>query len=418
VKMNNIQEPRNTHQQKTSLSKGVKVVLGFALVIFIGSVGFLFGYSTPRTIKPAQLPTVIEKAFSKTDDADKIDISIFETVWNQVQTNYLRKNKVSVTDEYYGILKGLMASLGDPYSVFFNPKETQEFANDLAGSFEGIGAEISIREEKLVIVTPLKGSPAEEAGLQPNDVIFKIDGEMTDYLDLETAVSKIRGPEDSTVLLTIIRGDAEPKDYTVIRKTIKIDSVHEEVSDGIATITLTSFNDDTIKELDSAVQDILLKDPKGIILDLRNNPGGLLDVSVKVANVFLPTGSVVVIERAGDGAKTTHKTTTDGKLKQIPLVVLVNEGSASAAEIVAGALKDLDRAKLVGEKTFGKGTVQTYEVLPDGSSLKLTIAEWLTPLGDSFDGAGIEPDTVVEMTNEDYTNDRDPQMDQALQELQ
>jgi len=249
-------------------------------------------------------------------------------------------------------------------------------------------------------------------------LIFKIDGEMTDYLDLETAVSKIRGPEDSTVLLTIIRGDAEPKDYTVIRKTIKIDSVHEEVSDGIATITLTSFNDDTIKELDSAVQDILLKDPKGIILDLRNNPGGLLDVSVKVANVFLPTGSVVVIERAGDGAKTTHKTTTDGKLKQIPLVVLVNEGSASAAEIVAGALKDLDRAKLVGEKTFGKGTVQTYEVLPDGSSLKLTIAEWLTPLGDSFDGAGIEPDTVVEMTNEDYTNDRDPQMDQALQELQ
>jgi carboxyl-terminal processing protease len=172
-----------------------------------------------------------------------------------------------------------------------------------------------------------------------------------------------------------------------------------------------------MKQLDSAVQEILLKNPKGLILDLRNNPGGLLDVSVEVANVFLPKDSVVVIERAGDGTEMTHTTSIEGKLKTIPMILLVNEGSASAAEIVAGALKDHGRATLIGTKTFGKGTVQTYEVLPDGSSLKLTVAEWFTPHNESFDGKGIEPDVVVEMSDEDYTNGKDPQMDRAREEF-
>jgi len=416
--MNNLpNKPSETPQNSKSLSRTAKVLLGVVLVVFIGSVGFLFGYATPRTVSPAQLPTIIDKAFSNGSDVNKVDTSVFETVWNEIQTAYLRKSSVTATDEYYGILKGLVASLNDPYSVFLNPKETKEFSSDLSGTFEGIGAEISIRNDELLIVTPLKGSPAEQAGLQPNDVITEIDGLSTDSMDLETAVSKIRGPQGSTVTLTIVRGDTEPKDYSVKRDTIKVDSVHWEMRDDTAVITLTSFNDDTMKELDSAVQDIILKSPKGIVLDLRNNPGGLLDVSVQVAAQFLPKGSTVVIERSGEGTETTHKTTIDGKLQNIPMRVLVNEGSASAAEIVAGALKDQGRAKLVGAKTFGKGTVQTYETLSDGSSLKLTIAEWLTPTGNSFDGKGIEPDTVVKMTDEDYTNNNDPQMDAALAEL-
>lgn len=415
--MNNQQGNKKPESISPRLSITAKILFGFIVLLFVGSVGFLFGYTTPRTINPNQLPSIIDRTFLKSDSTGKIDSSIFETVWNSIQTTYLHKSSINITDEYYGILKGLVASLGDPHSSFFDPEQTQEYSNGLSGSFEGIGAELTIKNGALVIVAPLKGSPAEKAGLQSNDIIIKINGETTDALDLDTAISKIRGGEGTTVVLTIVREGQDPKDYSLTRQKISIASVYVAIEDDIAIITLTSFTEDTMKQLDSAVQEILLKNPKGLILDLRNNPGGLLDVSVEVANVFLPKDSVVVIERAGDGTETTHTTSIEGKLKTIPMTLLVNEGSASAAEIVAGALKDHGRATLIGTKTFGKGTVQTYEVLPDGSSLKLTVAEWFTPHNESFDGKGIEPDVVVEMSDEDYTNGKDPQMDRAREEF-
>lgn len=415
--MNNQQESEKKEIPSPRLSRTAKILFGLLLTLFVGSVGFLFGYTTPRTINPNQLPSIINRTFFESGSNGKIDTSIFETVWNTIQTTYLHKSSINVTDEYYGILKGLVASLGDPHSAFFDPEQTEEYSNGLSGSFEGIGAELTVEDGVLTIVTPLKGSPAEKAGLQSNDVITKINGEMTDSLDLDSAILKIRGKEGTTVVLTIVRGDQAPKDYTLTREKITVASVHLAIEDGVAIITLTSFTEDTMKQLDSAVQEMLLKNPQGVILDLRNNPGGLLDVSVEVANVFLPKDSVVVIERSGDGSETTHTTPLDGKLQNTPMIVLVNEGSASAAEIVAGALKDQGRVTLMGAKTFGKGTVQTYEVLPDGSSLKLTVAEWFTPHNESFDGKGIEPDVVVEMTNEDYTNGKDPQMDRAKEDF-
>lgn len=388
------------------------------LVIFVGSLGFLFGYATPRKVSPSVLPSIITNTVGSRQDASTIDPNVFEKTWDRVENEFLYRDRVSANDLYYGLLKGLISSLGDPYSVFLTPQETSDFSENLTGSFEGIGAEISVRDDQLIIVTPLEGSPAQDAGLLPNDAITQIDGQSTALMDLEEAVSRIKGEAGTSVTLTIKRASKENVfDVSVQRDTIKVSSVTYEMKDSVAVLQISSFNEDTERELSNTLQEIALSSPQGIVLDLRNNPGGLLDVSVEVANTFLEKDQTIVIEQDAQGEKIYHKTERDGKFTDIPLVVLINEGSASASEIVAGALKDMGRAQLIGKKTFGKGTVQSYELLSDGSSLKLTVAEWLTPNGTSFDGDGIEPDVVVEISEEDYTNDRDPQLDKAIEEL-
>lgn len=405
-------------QQNEKPKQANKILLILLLLVFVGSVGFLFGYATPRRVSPSVLPSIISNTILSEPDGSSIDENVFENVWNRVDNDFLYRTDLTADDLYYGTLKGLIASLGDPYSVFLTPDETKAFTEGLTGSFEGIGAEIAMRDEQLTIVAPLPGSPAEEAGLLPNDVITQIDGESSVLYDLDEAVSRIKGEAGSVVVLTITReGKSEPFDVSVTRNTIQITSVSYEMNDTVAVLTVSGFNEDTQRELSNVLQDIALESPEGIIIDLRNNPGGLLDVSVEVANTFLEKGTTVVIERDAQGAEIVHNTDRTGKYTEIPLVVLVNEGSASASEIVAGALKDLGRAKLIGMKTFGKGTVQSFETLSDGSSLKITVAEWLTPDGISFHEKGIEPDIVVEMTEEDYTEGRDPQLDRALEEI-
>jgi carboxyl-terminal processing protease len=309
--------------------------------------------------------------------------------------------------------------VGDPYTVFMDPQESLDFEKSLReDSFEGIGAEISIRDNILTIVAPLSDTPAAKAGLQPGDKVLAIDGESTANIGLDDAVQKIRGEEGTVVTLTISRKSFEQaRDIDITRGYIVVKSVRvQEKEDGIYVIEITNFKNDTVELFNSAVRDIIAQDPQGIILDVRNNPGGYLDGAVEVASEWVEDGNIV-LEEFGDGSKQEYKARGMARLKDIPTVVLVNIGSASASEIVAGALQDHGQAIVLGEKTFGKGSVQSLENFSDQSSIKVTVAKWLTPNGSTIQDKGIEPDIKVEMTEDDYDQVKDPQMDKAMEVL-
>jgi carboxyl-terminal processing protease len=269
----------------------------------------------------------------------------------------------------------------------------------------------------VIIVSPIKGAPAEKAGIQAQDIITKIDGEDATDISISEAVSRIRGPKGESVTLTIIRA-GEEKEITIVRDTITIESVEWELSDKTGIITISRFGDDTIALTKKAAQELKDQGATSIILDLRGNPGGLLDAAVGVSSVWLPKGSTVLEEKRNGQVVQTFKTTTQPILEGVPTVILINGGSASASEIVAGALHDNKAATLVGTKTFGKGSVQRVIPLSAGGSLKVTIARWFTPEGKNIDKEGIAPDTVVEITPEDREAERDPQLDAAKSQLQ
>lgn len=410
--MNNPQEPK-----RKVLTPFTKVLLSLLVLLFVGSSSFLIGYTVPHQVSLQGLPEQFEELFSS-QSKNAVDTSILQTVWKQITSSYVNQSSVNAKNLYYGMLKGLVSGLNDPYSVFMTPDETDTFTRDLSGTFEGIGAELAIKDNDVTVVSALKDSPAQKADIRSGDIVKAVDTKAIEGMTLDAVVTLIRGQKGTAVTLSIVRkGVEKPFDVKVTRETIQIKNVAVTYDSSIAIITLTSFNEDTKKELDAVVQEIALKQLKGIILDLRNNPGGLLNSAVDVSSVFLPEKSLVVIEEQGDGQVERLSTSKAGKLQTTPLIVLINNGSASASEIVAGALHDHKRARLVGETSFGKGTVQNFEVLPDGSSLKLTIAQWLTPNGTSFNKKGIEPDVVVSLTEADYTQGKDPQMDQAKKEL-
>ncbi len=395
----------------------------FYLIIILLVISFWGGqiWGQRRGIEQAQQESggkVLEKEESLPDYlSEDVDFDLFWDVWNMVREEYI-ESPVPETQLFYGALAGIVAALRDPYSVFLNPETSEKFTNELSGSFEGIGAEIAIKNNRLTIVAPLPGTPAEQAGLRPKDQVLAIDGLNTTGIALDYAVNLIRGEKDTDVILTIMReGLEQPENFTVTRGKIEIKSVKWEMKEGnIAYIDIYHFNSDTEKLFGEAVQDVLLKNPKGIILDLRNNPGGFFSTSIRVASEWVD-GKAVVIERFGDGTEREYKGVSKARLKDFSTVVLINGGSASSSEIVAGALQDHKRATLVGEKTFGKGSVQQLKSLKDGSSLKLTIAKWLTPNGISIEDEGITPDIEVDLTKEDFDNDRDPQLDKALELL-
>jgi carboxyl-terminal processing protease len=327
-------------------------------------------------------------------------------------------------------MSGLASSLGDPYTVFFEPKTAKEFNESLAGKFEGIGAEIGIKNDQLQIIAPLPEMPAEKAGLRAGDFILKIDETDTVGMSVEKAVSLIRGPKGTEVALTIGRYKTETDkdgketkapetlEVKITRDTIVVRSVRSKYLDEhrLAHIEISNFNQDTAQEFSKAINDALNREVKGIILDLRNDPGGYLDRAISIAGEW--TGDMVVVKerRQGKIVDEFHGTAS-GRLKNFPTVVLVNEGSASASEIVAGALQDYQLAKIVGKTTFGKGSVQDYQEFPDKSSIKMTIAEWVTPLERSIDKKGIVPDIEIDRTIEDYNANRDPQLDKAIELL-
>ena len=345
-----------------------------------------------------------------------VDFNLFWQVWNLAKKDYVHQ-PVQDTKLFYGALSGMISSLGDPYSVFFDPKTAADFNQELSGSFEGIGAELGIKNKQLTVIAPLSGTPAEKAGLKAGDNILAIDGKDTTDMSLDSAVSLIRGKKGTDVTLTVWRtGWDKSQDFKITRDQIDVPSVKWEMKKDIAYIQITNFNEDTSARFNQAVSELIAKDPKGLILDLRNNPGGFLDKAVDVAGEWI-LNDVVVSEQSDDGQKNDERSSGLARLENLKTVVLVNEGSASASEIVAGALQDYGKATLVGEKTFGKGSVQNLEPLPDGSAVKITVAEWLTPKGRHIDKEGIAPDIEVKLTEDDYNANRDPQMDKALELL-
>jgi carboxyl-terminal processing protease len=344
-----------------------------------------------------------------------IDFNLYWKVWNTLKDNYVDKGKLDDKTLFYGALKGLVAATGDPYTIFMDPKENQQFEDDLAGTFEGIGAEIGLKNEIITVVSPLNDMPAAKAGLQAGDQIFAINGTTTAGMTVDEAVRQIRGPKDTKVTLTIFRkGEKDTKDYIITRGIIIVKSVKTELrADGLYVISVSAFNNDTWGLFKEATTDVLAKKPKGLIIDLRNNPGGYLDTAVDMSSEWITEGPVV-IEKFSDTKQDKYMTTGSAKLKDIPTVVLINKGSASASEIVAGALQDNKKATIVGEKSYGKGSVQSLIDLGDGSSIKITIAKWLTPNGLSINDQGITPDQEVLIKEEDVKNEKDPQMQRAI----
>src|SRR3990167_2778848 len=400
--------------KKRSLGKSFFAV-GFVLFVF--GVGYFYGAWNVHKVAPDRVVEQIVRNAPEFEN-QQIDFTLFWEVWNEVKKSYVDQ---PVADEklFYGSMEGLVNSLDDPYSTFLNPEQSKAFTDDLAGNFEGIGAEIGIRSDQLVVVSPLSGSPAEKAGLRAGDFILSIDDADTVGMSLTEAVTLIRGEQGTTVVLNIFReGESAAQDISIVRDVIHVNSVDWSYDEktGIVTIELHQFIETTESELNAALQDILLKHPRGVVLDLRNNPGGFLTTAIRVASQFLNSG-VVVSERFSDGSVRKYETIGTPSLVDMPMVVLVNEGSASASEIVAGALKDHGRAKLVGKKTFGKGSVQDFQELSDGSTLKITVAKWLTPNGAAIDGEGIAPDVEVDLTKEDIDAEKDPQADKAVEIL-
>lgn len=349
----------------------------------------------------------------------KVDFNLFWQTWDYIQSNYV---DTGVTDPqlFYGSLEGMVASLGDPYSVYFEPELSKKFQQEISGSFDGIGAEIGLKNDTITIISPLSGGPAQKAGLKAGDSIISIDGKETKDISLDYAVELIRGPKGTSVTLVIFRkGEANTRSFSVKREKVGIESVEWSLLPGdIIDLKLKYFNEDTLNDFRDSVNEFMAKKPKGIILDMRNNPGGLLSTAIEITSFWVGGKDNIVIERGRDGQYIGERANNSNAiLKDIPTIVLINKGSASGSEILAGALQDLKLAQLVGETSFGKGSVQDLRELSDGSSIKLTIAKWFTPLGREINEKGIDPDIKVELTDEDWNNDKDPQMDKAIELL-
>lgn len=386
-------------------------LLGIVFLSFLS--GFTAGQNQPKNI------TIFGVENLGSSTKKNADFGVFWEAWEVIEKNYYKNSEVSSQDKVYGAVGGLINSLGDPYSEFFAPSDGKKFEEDIQGNFGGIGAELGIRNEELVVISPLKDSPAFRADLKAKDIILAVDSRPTQGLAIDEAVKNIRGEVGTKVVLTIFReGWEKPKDITITREIISIPTLEYEMKDGgIAYVNLYSFNGNSNPLFYQSMTKALSSGSKGMVLDLRDNPGGFLQVAVDLAGWFLPRGTLVVSERNKDGETTKLYSTGNAALKNFPVVVLINNGSASASEILAGALKDQRQIKLIGEKTYGKGTVQQLLSLNDNSSIKVTIANWVLPKGRIIEGEGIEPDFEVKISEEDIKNEKDTQLEKAIEVL-
>lgn len=352
---------------------------------------------------------------------EDINFSLFWESYYKIKEKFVDNNRIDTQEIIYGAISGMVKSLDDPYTVFFSPKDTKRFTEDVKGVFEGVGMEIGIRKGQLQVIAPLEGTPAQKAGLLAGDKILKVDDDSTAEITIEEAVDLIRGPRGTDVVLTIYREDwQESKEITITRGVIEVPSLRWELleNDSIVYLKLYQFSQKAGFDFRKAVFEILDTPPKKIIIDLRNNPGGYLEIAQEIAGWFLEKGELVVVEEFGDGSKIEYKANGNPAFLDYKVVVLINEGSASGSEILAGALRDNRNIPLIGEKSFGKGSVQELVELREGSSLKITVAKWLTPDGHLITEIGLEPDIEVKMTIEDYKEDRDPQLNKAIEVLQ
>jgi len=397
---------------KLFLRKNFAFIL-ILLAVFLGGwqLGFS-GYQLNLKFNPPSLSVENKRVTS-----GSIDFSPLWDVLDRINDDFLFR-PVDGTKLLYGAISGLVKTLGDPYTTFLDPTENTQFNDSLEGVYEGIGAELGIRDGQLIIVAPLDGSPAVKAGIRAGDKILEINGETTTGLSVTEAVTKIRGKSNTVIELTLQRGSASSFKVSITRAHITVKSVSAEKKDnGIYYLEVSRFGESTNSEWDDAVSQA--KGATGIVLDLRSNPGGYLSAAVYLASEFLNSGTVVIQEDAsGDrSALSVQSTKNDHAFAGVPVVVLIDEGSASASEILAAALQERADAKLVGEKSFGKGTVQDAVDFDDGSGLHLSVAKWLTPKGVWVHEKGIEPDFKVALTDADINAGRDPQLDKALELL-
>jgi carboxyl-terminal processing protease len=350
-----------------------------------------------------------------------VDFTLFWDTWDLLTRRYLDKSALDQQKLFYGAIQGMVAAVGDPYTVFLPPDDQKSSKEELGGSFEGVGIQLGFdKEKRLVVIAPLDGTPAARAGVKAGDFIVKIGDKSTLSITLPEAVNLIRGPKGTDINLTIVRaGEDQPRDIKLTRDTIIVKSVvltmkQTKSGKGVGVVKLSRFGERTEEEWTEVISDLLSKAPQGVVLDLRNNPGGFLDGAVFIASEFLEGGDVVIQEN-NEGARFPYKVNREGKLLKLPVVVLINKGSASASEIVAGALQDRKRAKLVGEKSFGKGTIQEAEDLPGNVGIHITTARWLTPNGRWVNKTeGFEPDIKVEPSVDPL---EDAQLDKALELL-
>lgn len=390
------------------------IVLLFIIIFFIGGIYLGINHKT-------EIEKVTGISNKEKPAEINADFESFWKTWNLLNEKYPDINKISDQDKLYGAINGLVSSLDDPYSVFMKPEEKKAFEEDISGSFSGIGLEVGMRNKVLTVISPLKNTPAYLAGIKAGDKIIKIDNSLTADLNIEEAVKIMRGEIGTNVTLTIIRnGESKSKEIVVTRGVINVPTLDTELrEDGIFIISLYNFSANSSALFKKALIEFSEAKTNKLVIDLRGNPGGYLDTAVNMASWFLPNGKTVLIEDYGNGKKQKiyRSLGYDVFSDQLKLIVLIDKGSASASEILAGALQDYKLAKIVGEQSYGKGSVQeVVNVTPD-SLLKITIAKWLTPNGTSISEKGLTPDYEVELTEENIKEDKDPQMDKAVELL-
>ncbi len=392
------------------------IVVSLLLIGGVFASGIYLGYSHRPEMDKVSNVTNKTPTFETT-----ADFTAFWKAWNVLKEKSIYSDKITDQDRVWGAIKGLAGTAGDPYTTFFNPEDNKSFKEEIKGSFGGIGAEIGMKDKILTIIAPLKGTPAWNAGIKKGDRILKIDKVNTSDMTIDQAIDKIHGAKGTTVVLTILHeGDRETKDIPIVRDTINVPTIEtESLPDGIFEIKFYSFTENSDKLFAGALQEFVKSGNHKLLLDLRGNPGGYLEAAVNIGSWFVDEGQVIVSEDFGTSRKAVYYRSHGPKIfnDKLQFVILVDGGSASASEILAGALKEHGIATLVGEKTFGKGSVQELVDITPDTSLKVTVAKWLTPNGISISAAGLEPDVKVPFTLKDYDAKRDPQLDKAVEIL-
>jgi len=406
-----------------------KIGIGAVCLLVVGGSFFIGTYVGQSHASIDSSSNIKNKEVGKAED---IDFSTFWKVWNLLDEKYVATHGVgsstlalsssTSTDQQrvYGAIKGMTEALGDPYTTFFPPDESKSFQEEIAGNFEGVGMELGIKDDTLTVVSPLKNTPASRAGILSGDKILKIDKTLTSSLSVEESIKLIRGKKGTEVSFTIQRKDGEPFEIKVIRDTIDVPTLETvKRADGVFVIRLYSFTGQSSDLFRNALREFVLSNSKKLVLDLRGNPGGYLDAAVEMGSWFLPAGKPIVRESFGEGKKEVVSSSKGYDIfnDNLKFVILIDGGSASASEILAGALHEYGKAKLVGAKSFGKGSVQELIPVTPDTSLKVTIARWLTPNGLSISDNGITPDYVVNLTADDVKNKKDPQLDKAIEVL-
>jgi len=423
-----------TSTKKSSLNKGNAIpnsVAKFVGVLILVVCMFVIGFVSGRLFEDSPRVDIKKRvSFSgdlSGDDVD-VDFNLFWQVWNELEGGYVDDSKIDEEKMFYGAIKGFVNSYDDPATIFLTPGETKDYNDSSQGKyFEGIGAELGYEDGSVIVISPLEGSPAVKAGIRPGDLIMKVDGEdLKPSESIFDIVKKIRGEAGTDVVLTVLhKGDTKVQDITITRSAITVPSMDFEKvggSNDIVMIDLARFTDSSLgaweKNWDDTVDEVLKSGADKLILDLRGNPGGYFNAAIYAANEFLTKGTLIAMQEDQYGATQKYKATRKGRLSDIELIVLVDGGSASASEILAGALQKNSRGTIVGENTYGKGTAQSVVPFADGSSLHITVMKWLLPDGKWLNRENvIEPDKLVEITDEDFTEGNDPQLDKAVKML-